>query len=364
MKLISWFKAKNNQRLSIQRKISYSLLKKLIKPKKHKNLNIKEVHSICIWCYEGIGDAIFISGFINKLQELGMEITICSSPRNVNFCKTVLKLEHCYSVNELLKITNHFDLIFVAKDNIQYREGKQLLKIFKKAKVKYIVGFDDPLDLYDISIKYAENNHITKKFEYVLDYLWGGVNNLIYKLHLSNIIEKQVIDFIYNFKNKIIVCLNAFAGDNQRSFTVYQVEKITRYLSRYKEIVVIMIGSQEQMKVLSFVNQDNVLLTPPNLGTISHALAFIKHADLVITPDTSIVHIANAFNKNMICVYNNKKSVTGLDCNIIYGPNYSNCVQLFTKDNLGTTDGDPVSDYDVSEIFPYIKKFLTDKEDN
>ena len=57
---------------------------------------------------------IFISGFINKLQELGMEITICSSPRNVNFCKTVLKLEHCYSVNELSKITNHFDLIFVA----------------------------------------------------------------------------------------------------------------------------------------------------------------------------------------------------------------------------------------------------------
>ena len=43
--------------------------------------------------------------------------------------------------------------------------------------------------------------------------------------------------------------------------------------------------------------------------TIRDSAAIIHHADLVVTPDTSIVHIACAYDKPQICVYRDENEL-------------------------------------------------------
>lgn len=112
------------------------------------------------------------------------------------------------------------------------------------------------------------------------------------------------------------------------------------------------------MKYLNKFVCNKVYVTPEQFSNFAYAIALVKYSDLVITPDTSIVHVANAYNKKMICLYNNKKSDKNEDENIIWGPNYNNCIQLFTKECLGTKRGDDVSKYDIRELFPYIEKMI------
>ena len=90
-----------------------------------------------------------------------------------------------------------------------------------------------------------------------------------------------------------------------------------------------------------------------------YGACIVKLADLIITTDTSIVHLANAYNKRMICVYNNRRLDYGESNNIVWGPNYENALQLFTKANKGTPDGDYIRDFDVEEMYPYIDKDLS-----
>jgi ADP-heptose:LPS heptosyltransferase len=66
-------------------------------------------------------------------------------------------------------------------------------------------------------------------------------------------------------------------------------------------------------------------------------LALIKLADIIITPDTSIAHAANAFNKPTIAIYGNDKVNMK-----IWGPLSDKCLVL-------TTDKD-FNKYNFKEI--------------
>lgn len=57
--------------------------------------------------------------------------------------------------------------------------------------------------------------------------------------------------------------------------------------------------------------------------TLHHAMALIASADLIITPDTSIVHISAAWEKPLISIY---KDID--DNNMLWAPGYSNASQI------------------------------------
>lgn len=70
---------------------------------------------------------------------------------------------------------------------------------------------------------------------------------------------------------------------------------------------------------LTLVSQENALK-----GGILLNIALLKQADILITPDTYIVHAANAFDKKQICVYlsSDQENI------ILWGPNSQNAVLL------------------------------------
>jgi ADP-heptose:LPS heptosyltransferase len=55
-------------------------------------------------------------------------------------------------------------------------------------------------------------------------------------------------------------------------------------------------------------------------------MALIHEADMVISPDTSIVHISAAWKKPLVCVY---KNIT--DNNDLWAPGYKNASQIIVN---------------------------------
>ncbi|HDZ3112781.1 TPA: lipopolysaccharide heptosyltransferase family protein, partial [Klebsiella pneumoniae] len=61
-------------------------------------------------------------------------------------------------------------------------------------------------------------------------------------------------------------------------------------------------------------------------NTLHYAMALIAQAELIISPDTSVVHMAAAWNKPLIAVY---KDV--LLNNRLWAPGYDNARQIIVK---------------------------------
>ena len=83
--------------------------------------------------------------------------------------------------------------------------------------------------------------------------------------------------------------------------------------------------------------------------SILDVAVLIKNFQLVITPDTSIVHIASAFNKPVVTIHENNQD----------------SYQLFSPvSNLNKTVFSPKKDalegYDVQKVIEYSNQFIKD----
>ena len=77
---------------------------------------------------------------------------------------------------------------------------------------------------------------------------------------------------------------------------------------------------------------------------MSEVAELIKKADLIVSPDTSIVHLARAFDKKMICIY--RKELGKEDKNsIIWGPNSEKAKVIFVEEKV--RDGEEI---DINHI--------------
>jgi len=77
---------------------------------------------------------------------------------------------------------------------------------------------------------------------------------------------------------------------------------------------------------------------------MSEVAELIKGANLVVSPDTSIVHLARAFDKKMICIY--RKELEKEDKNsILWGPNSEKAKVIFVEEKV--KDGEEI---DINHI--------------
>jgi len=376
MLLANFIKQLNWRRIQKSREIRFKIVKRLWKPNTQKVslAELQKSKKVLVWGGGGIGDAIVMSGFVKVLIENGFEVSVIASERNFAFFNKikmfkkiiVIKEERYVSCNKLLKIygKQNFDLLIVLYGKESFIEAYALLKLYKTLNIRHIMGFDDSLGLYDISINYLGTNgnkkineHFSKRFNYLLIQLGIREYNLSYCVDIPQKYIDETRYFMGGLRNKKIVCLNPFSSTEFRDFSLEQTKKILNYLESKKNVAVILVGTKKQLSLLQKVELPKIAIISP-FEDFLYVASIVKLADLVISTDTSIVHLANAYNKKLICVYNNRILDYGEQNNIVWGPNYENAVQLFTKENKGTQDGDYIRSFDVREMHKYIDKEL------
>ena len=100
---------------------------------------------------------------------------------------------------------------------------------------------------------------------------------------------------------------------------------------------------------------------PQKIESILDTAILIKKSDCVISPDTSIVHIASTFNKNIIAVYPPKGGKFGVD-HLVWAPNSNYTKVIFCKDKTGTYDEIDINTFDFDEMKEDILKLINNSD--
>lgn len=166
-----------------------------------------------------------------------------------------------------------------------------------------------------------------------------------YDLHIPQDVHQQVRQHLAAIEGPKAV-VNIFAGHQDRSLSQEQLSAlIARLQVQYPRVNVILLDHRNEIRIPL---PEKVSVNP--FKTLHHAMALIAEADLVISPDTSIVHMAAAWKKPLVAVY---KDVP-LN-NRLWAPGYDNARQIIVKCGKVRQQHD-LAELIVAQIDPQVLK--------
>lgn len=315
---------------------------------------------------QGIGDAIVTSYLIRSLRNNDYTVYVIVEKRIAFLFDEFIKVDGTFLYDKKknikylckqldnLKIDVAIDLVDKGDNSVR---RSQILSAIKPI---HTIGFNhEQYKLYDTSIPYFEySSHISVRSIKVLDVMKIEPDIVKYYVNIPKEIEMSVQKFINKEigSDKQIIIFNPYGSNEARSFSDAQIDTILFFLSQYKNYTTIVVGEQNKIGHLKVNDKQNILINP--LSSFFSTVSLIKLSAFVITVDTSIVHIASIYDKKMVCVYNNRIIDNKFINNFVWGPNYTNAVQLFTNDNLGTGLGDQIANLDPNIILQILKNNL------
>jgi ADP-heptose:LPS heptosyltransferase len=203
----------------------------------------------------------------------------------------------CKEVNQ-----NPYDIVVDFGDVLT----PELALLISQLECQYKLGFDkQESSLFNITLSEGQlEDHITKRYQQFLDCLNIKIDEPIaYYLYLSSQEDK----LSEKYKNTVVV--NLFGASKHRTFKIARAREVLEILEKkYAQKIIVLIppGKAKYQKAINKSNIKHVECYATS--SIREVLPIIKACDLVVTPDTSIMHIASAFNKQQINFYRDPKT--------------------------------------------------------
>ncbi len=350
-KIRQWNRNKNYFLKKIKLKIVCFFLDK----RKNNNFQLSGVKKVIILRDDNkIGDMIISTLLFRELNKCGLKVDVVSGKDN--YC--VIEYNN-YIDNNYFLDNNFLDFITLAfklrrkKFDLLIDLGDSLSPTYFSfvsiINAKHTLGFNkSEYKTYDLSISYNDfSAHITNRYKIVLDRLGVLKYELNYDIFIPDDIIISVNEFLDRNKNKPIIIINPYTANIKRDLTESQITDLINGInSEYPSVQIVLIGSPRKIIDL---NIDGAIKNP--FSTFLSSAALVKKAVLVISPDTSIVHVACAFNTKLISLYGNNIISGGFINNKVWAPNYANAVQIIAEDNN-------ISSIPVDDILFYVRKKL------
>lgn len=230
--------------------------------------------------------------------------------------------------NEISK--EEYDLLIDFSEMLRVNQ----MMLINLCKARYNMGLNrEDWKLFDKSYSFPKGEfHIVEVYKKVLEEIGIKNPNLDYDLHFTEKEKQNVEVLLNNFRDKKIFVLNPFAASKHRDFNREKIKGIIDIILKKENRVVFLIGEKKrEEEIENIIKEYSEDVFFAKLDSIMETTFLIKKADFVITPDTSIVHIAAAFKKKMIAVYREDLNIEVKNKNL-WSPNYSDAIQVFSRD--------------------------------
>ena len=331
------------------------------------NNNIK---SILFLRYDGkIGDMIVNSLMFREIKKVYPDIKIGVVARGaaIDIIKNNPNVDEIYEYHKdrkkikdlALKIKEEkYDLLIDFSEMLRVNQ----MMLINLCGARINIGLDrKDWKLFDLSIESGKDfkwtEHITKRYlAYLIKLGLKKENiNISYDIYLKD--EKKYEVFFNEIKESKKIILNPYGASKHKSFNVETLENIITYL-KDKDIAIILTYFGDKYKELEFLEKKyKYVYIPKKIESILDTAILIKKSDYVISPDTSIVHIASAFNKKMITVYPPKGGKYGVD-HLVWAPKSEYSKVIFCKDKTGNYDEIDINTFNFDEMKKEILKIL------
>ncbi len=308
--------------------IKTSLIRILSKKKYSEKFAPQTFKKILIFRQAKIGDTICLFPLIRELKKAfpSTKIDVYASTYNNFMFKNVSQVNHVYTkyrtkhafktVLDLLRMrSNKYDLII---DTMELRLSRIIKLIFINAK--WVAGVSDPINTnrYDIKVSDLELYYRVNQYKHdhtsdrLLEFLpLLGVNNYDNTMELK--INSEAMQFARSFLNTYkqykLVVLNTEASNQARSLSGSDIVEICHKLKQEdKKILILLFSAREKrdhMKsLIKNFRLDNIILEE-GTKNIFDAAALASFMSVIISPDTSFIHIASALDIPTVGIYQN-----------------------------------------------------------
>ncbi|MGF6905621.1 glycosyltransferase family 9 protein [Fusobacterium sp. PH5-44] len=338
-------------------------------------LNICEIKSILFLRADGkIGDMV-ISTFIfreikKKYPNIKIGVVTKGGAKDIiSFNPYVDKIydygNKMSSVKKLAKKISEekYDLLVEFYEEIKPME----IMFISKSNAKYNMGLNkSDWKLFNVSLNensdFKWDDHVSKRYIACLEKIGFDINNIddSYEIFFDEQRKKEIEKIKLEYSDKNIILLNPFGASKHRNFSDEIIKKILNELKNQK--VILLYHGDKYDKIIGIASEYNNVIIPNGIKSILDSAMYISIAGIVISPDTSIVHIADSFNKKIIGVYEYDGGILGSG-EKVWGPRgKSNHKLVFTPKRKSTYDDFDVNNFDMREMNNAVKKFLLEGE--
>lgn len=181
------------------------------------------------------------------------------------------------------------DLLFIQKINAKCNIGYQ--------KADY--------NLFDLTLS-DPTLHFSQIYQNALAMLGYQGINTDYDLPVDYASQQAICQFLENEKLTNYIAINFFGAGSARSFNAEKIQELLNTVRQYTALpIVLLTFPAVTPQLTSLLNCVENVFIYADTKTIFHTIELIRHARLVISPDTAIIHIASGLKKPMIAFYSN-----------------------------------------------------------
>jgi len=266
------------------------------------------LNSIVILAQEKIGDSILLTPLLSNLRHYFPDLEIpliCFSEASVNFFRNDPHITAIHSVKKNIVryykdvLSREFDLLFNTKDSPSTNFLIQTLLIRARFKAGHAHPYHEGIFNHLITIEY--HTRMAVKNCSILPLLSIRVEEKKYRPYLPPApVSSAIKRFSEKINNDVLTGLNISAGGPLRCWTE---AKWSALIKGFPDMQFVIFSAPGDTHIkLRLEQHDNVTVSPPTANIYEVGL-LVKHLRLLVTPDTSLVHVASCYNIPVIGLY-------------------------------------------------------------
>jgi ADP-heptose:LPS heptosyltransferase len=301
---------------------------RLIASKKSINFDIKAAKKVLFLRYDRIGDMVITTPVFRELKQAYPDINVTVLASKIN--KDIL-LNNPYVDKIIINNKRNFfgDLLTLFKlrrekydaciefDHSVIPHAIIRLKIINPKKVISVkkdgrYGVDgSELSFYDFYTEKPKKNHFRDIWLGTLKPFDIRANKNNYDLFIPDEFEYQAKNFLNQFASKFLIGINLEGAARGKKININELYEICKALYKNdKNIQIIILSTPKNYQSTNkkIIKMSlNYVVMGYKTNNILMVGALIKQLDFIITPDTSIVHIASTFNKPIVTIHENNQ---------------------------------------------------------
>ena len=263
-----------------------------------------------------IGDVLVSVAFIKKLKSIlpNTEIDIVLSHRNKsalfvisnlinnNFILEKGVIGYFKLISKLRK--KEYDIVIDLLDNAS--STSSILTRFTNAELK--LGFDKSnrkVYTHIVEIPNKQENHIIERLNsLLLPFTGSNLNEESISFELSNVKIAKANELLGEKSNKLRLGINLSGSNSSKNWgTGNYIAFLKAISSMDKNLEIKLFTTKSNESQLNEISEVVPNLAAPYVNSFEQFAAMISTCDIVLTPDTSVVHLCSAFDIPCIALY-------------------------------------------------------------
>lgn len=294
--MMSWLKALNRRRLfwkrlRVVKKDDLPQRNPLTRPERIKRL-------LVIDAFPGFGDAVYTNGLLSALVRDGLEVSVTAREKMLSVFRTNDALEAIYALesesDRQACLAENFDMVVDLDYNHTHTFPLRMpwLKALR-AFAATCSEYDRELNVFHDFIDISRFAHVGERLGLVRAYVLGRENvepiRPVFDVPEHAPLESKA------------VYVNTLASQDDRCLSAEQIAQLAAWFRK-----------EQRICGLFYVSDDVKLEEGPWVKRIrpdsfASAASVLKQTVAVITPDTSMVHVAAAFEKPVLALFCGKE---------------------------------------------------------